>query len=39
LQPCGVDYEVKAYIANEADSIDEKVEKKYVLLYFNIKIL
>ncbi|XP_039520621.1 arrestin 3b, retinal (X-arrestin) isoform X1 [Pimephales promelas] len=27
-KPCGVDYEVKAYIANEADSIDEKVEKK-----------
>lgn len=27
-KPCGVDYEVKAYIANEADNLDEKVEKK-----------
>uniref|UniRef100_A0A673KV92 Arrestin-C n=1 Tax=Sinocyclocheilus rhinocerous TaxID=307959 RepID=A0A673KV92_9TELE len=26
--PCGVDYEVKAYIANEEDEIDEKVDKK-----------
>lgn len=39
LQPCGVDYEIKAYIAHEAGDIDEKVEKKYVLLHFNIKIL
>uniref|UniRef100_A0A8C1R3L4 Arrestin-C n=1 Tax=Cyprinus carpio TaxID=7962 RepID=A0A8C1R3L4_CYPCA len=27
-KPCGVDYEVKAYIANEEDETDEKVEKK-----------
>ncbi|XP_036404462.1 arrestin 3b, retinal (X-arrestin) [Megalops cyprinoides] len=25
---CGVDYEVKAYIANEAENLDEKVDKK-----------
>ncbi|KAJ8255101.1 hypothetical protein GJAV_G00200930 [Gymnothorax javanicus] len=25
---CGVDFEVKAYIANEADNVNEKVEKK-----------
>ncbi len=39
LQPCGVDYEVKAYITNEDEETDEKVDKKYVLLHFNIKIL
>lgn len=39
LQPCGVDYELKAYIANEADNVDEKIVKKYAVLYFNIKIL
>uniref|UniRef100_A0A672T833 Arrestin-C n=1 Tax=Sinocyclocheilus grahami TaxID=75366 RepID=A0A672T833_SINGR len=27
-KPCGVDYEVKAYIANEEDETDEKVDKK-----------
>ncbi|KAF4104772.1 arrestin 3b, retinal (X-arrestin) [Onychostoma macrolepis] len=27
-KPCGVDYEVKAYIANEDDETDEKVDKK-----------
>ncbi|XP_052005531.1 arrestin-C-like [Xyrauchen texanus] len=27
-KPCGVDYEVKAYIANEANNLDEKIEKK-----------
>ncbi|KAM9513366.1 arrestin-C-like isoform 2-T3 [Salvelinus alpinus] len=29
---CGVDYEVKAYIAKEADDPDEKISKKYVLV-------
>uniref|UniRef100_A0A673ZG89 Arrestin-C n=1 Tax=Salmo trutta TaxID=8032 RepID=A0A673ZG89_SALTR len=28
LQSCGVDYEVKAYIAKEADDPDEKISKK-----------
>uniref|UniRef100_A0A8C7GEB0 Arrestin-C n=1 Tax=Oncorhynchus kisutch TaxID=8019 RepID=A0A8C7GEB0_ONCKI len=28
LQACGVDYEVKAYIANEADDPEEKINKK-----------
>ncbi|KAJ0044174.1 hypothetical protein NL108_005189, partial [Boleophthalmus pectinirostris] len=28
---CGVDFEVKAYVANEADNADEVIEKKYVL--------
>lgn len=32
LQSCGVDYEVKAYIAKEADDPDEKISKKYVLV-------
>lgn len=32
LQPCGVDYELKAYIANEADNLDEKIDKKYAVL-------
>uniref|UniRef100_A0AAR2KDY7 Arrestin-C n=1 Tax=Pygocentrus nattereri TaxID=42514 RepID=A0AAR2KDY7_PYGNA len=27
-KPCGVDYELKAYIANEADNPDEKISKK-----------
>ncbi|TRY97935.1 hypothetical protein DNTS_000277 [Danionella cerebrum] len=27
-KPCGVDYEVRAYIANEANNADEKIEKK-----------
>ncbi|XP_073676782.1 arrestin 3b, retinal (X-arrestin) [Garra rufa] len=27
-KPCGVDYEVKAYIANEEDEVDDKVDKK-----------
>ena len=29
LQACGVDFEVKAYLSNVADSPDE-IEKKYV---------
>ncbi|XP_073710344.1 arrestin 3b, retinal (X-arrestin) isoform X2 [Misgurnus anguillicaudatus] len=27
-KPCGVDYEIKAYIANEADNLNEKISKK-----------
>ncbi|KAI7801921.1 Arrestin 3, partial [Triplophysa rosa] len=27
-KPCGVDYELKAYIANEADNLDETIVKK-----------
>ncbi|XP_030621419.1 arrestin 3b, retinal (X-arrestin) [Chanos chanos] len=27
-KPCGVDYEVKAYIAHEPNNIDEKIDKK-----------
>lgn len=30
LQACGVDFEVKGYIANAADSADEVIEKKCV---------
>lgn len=29
LQACGVDFEVKAYIANVAFNADEVIEKKY----------
>lgn len=30
LQACGVDFEVKAYIANAPNNGDEVIEKKYV---------
>lgn len=30
LQACGVDFEVKAYLANAADNANEVIEKKYV---------
>lgn len=30
LQACGVDFEVKGYIANVADSAEEVIDKKYV---------
>lgn len=30
LQACGVDFEVKAYLANAPHNIDEVIEKKYV---------
>lgn len=29
LQACGVDFEVKGYIANAANNADEVIEKKY----------
>jgi len=32
LQACGVDFEVKAFIAKAADNPDEVIEKKYVFL-------
>lgn len=32
LQACGVDFEVKAYLAKSADDPDEKIDKKSVLL-------
>ncbi len=32
MQACGVDFEVKAYLAKSADDPDEKVDKKSVLL-------
>lgn len=28
LQACGVDFEVKAYLAQSADDPDEKIDKK-----------
>lgn len=28
LQACGVDFEVKAYVAKSADDPDEKIDKK-----------
>uniref|UniRef100_A0A673LMG4 Arrestin-C n=1 Tax=Sinocyclocheilus rhinocerous TaxID=307959 RepID=A0A673LMG4_9TELE len=37
-KPCGVDYEVKAYIANEEDETDEKVDKKDTCLLIIRKI-
>lgn len=30
LQACGVDFEVKTYLAKEANNPDEKIEKKWV---------
>lgn len=30
FQPCGVDFEVKTYLANEQSNPDEKIEKKWV---------
>lgn len=30
LQACGVDFEVKAYVAKSADDPDEKIDKKQV---------
>lgn len=30
LQACGVDFEVKAYLANAPNNIDEVIQRKYV---------
>lgn len=34
LQACGVDFEVKAYVAKSADDPDEKIDKKWVCYRF-----
>lgn len=39
VQACGVDFEVKAYIANEPDNGDEVIEKKYVLNTYSWNLL
>lgn len=36
FQPCGVDYELRAYIAEECD---EKPQSRYVNAFFHLKLM